>query len=143
MNLDLAGVGCTTDSACSSGSLLPSPVILTKGVHADVLHPAMRYNFSPTLSKAQSHEAERRVARVGHHAGQAGQALLPALGAFLHRVDGPQELTPLFPLAVQHVVPGLGRKPFQQPVEDLLGAVAPEVGGQPGVAPAGGAITAD
>jgi cysteine desulfurase len=64
MNLDLAGVACATGSACSSGSLLPSPVIQALGVPAEVLHSAMRFSFSPLLNEAEVDEAARRIAGV-------------------------------------------------------------------------------
>ena len=38
MALDLAGVCCSTGSACSSGSLLPSPVLQAMGVDKELLH---------------------------------------------------------------------------------------------------------
>jgi cysteine desulfurase len=64
MNLDLAGVACATGSACSSGSLLPSPVLRAMGVPPAVLHSAMRFSFSALLSAAEVEEAARRVAAV-------------------------------------------------------------------------------
>jgi cysteine desulfurase len=64
MNLDLAGVACSTGSACSSGSLLPSPVIRAMGVPHEVLHSAVRFSFSPLLSEDEVEEASRRVASV-------------------------------------------------------------------------------
>jgi cysteine desulfurase len=64
MNLDLAGVACATGSACSSGSLLPSPVLRAMGVPAEVLHSAMRFSFSPLLTELEVEEAARRVAVV-------------------------------------------------------------------------------
>jgi cysteine desulfurase len=64
MNLDLAGVACSTGSACSSGSLLPSPVLRAMGVPDEVLHSAMRFSLSPLLSEAEMEEAARRVAAV-------------------------------------------------------------------------------
>jgi cysteine desulfurase len=64
MNLDLAGVCCSTGSACSSGSLLPSPVLRAMGVAADVLHSAMRFSFSALLTEAEVAEAARRVVAV-------------------------------------------------------------------------------
>jgi cysteine desulfurase len=64
MNLDLAGVACSTGSACSSGSLLPSPVLRAMGVPPEVLHSAMRFSLSPLLSEAEIDEAARRVAAV-------------------------------------------------------------------------------
>jgi cysteine desulfurase len=50
MNLDLAGVCCSTGSACSSGSLLPSPVLQAMGVPAEALQSAMRFSFSHLLT---------------------------------------------------------------------------------------------
>jgi cysteine desulfurase len=64
MNLDLAGVACATGSACSSGSLLPSPVLQAMQVPDEVLHSAMRFSFSPLLTEAEVEEAARRIARV-------------------------------------------------------------------------------
>jgi cysteine desulfurase len=64
MNLDLAGVACSTGSACSSGSLLPSPVLQAMGVPPDVLRSAMRFSFSALLSEAEIDEAGRRIASV-------------------------------------------------------------------------------
>jgi cysteine desulfurase len=64
MSLDLAGVACSTGSACSSGSLLPSPVLQAMGVPPHVLHSAMRFSLSPLLTEAEIDEAARRVATV-------------------------------------------------------------------------------
>lgn len=64
MNLDLAGVACSTGSACSSGSLLPSPVLQAMGVPADLLHSAMRFSLSHLLSESDVAEAAQRVAAV-------------------------------------------------------------------------------
>jgi cysteine desulfurase len=61
MNLDLAGVACSTGSACSSGSLLPSPVLRAMGVPDDVLHSAMRFSLSALLTEAETDEAARRI----------------------------------------------------------------------------------
>jgi cysteine desulfurase len=64
MNLDLAGVACSTGSACSSGSLLPSPVLRAMGVAGDVLRSAMRFSFSFLLTVDEVDEAARRVVEV-------------------------------------------------------------------------------
>ena len=61
VSLDLAGVACSTGSACSSGSLLPSPVLRAMGVPDDVLRSAVRFSFGPTLADADIDEAARRV----------------------------------------------------------------------------------
>ncbi len=66
MNLDLAGVACSTGSACSSGSLLPSPVLEAMGVEKDVLNSAMRFSLSPMLTGEQMAEAARRISAVVH-----------------------------------------------------------------------------
>jgi cysteine desulfurase len=62
MNLDLAGVACSTGSACSSGSLLPSPVIQAMGVPEEVLHSAIRFSFSALLREEDVEVAVRRIA---------------------------------------------------------------------------------
>jgi cysteine desulfurase len=64
MNLDLAGVACSTGSACSSGSLLPSPVLQAMGVPDDVLQSAMRFSLSHLLTEAAVLDAAERIARV-------------------------------------------------------------------------------
>src|SRR5205823_11946089 len=64
MALDLAGVCCSTGSACSSGSLLPSPVLMAMGVAEPVLRSAMRFSFSHLLSVEEVEEAVRRVGGV-------------------------------------------------------------------------------
>ncbi len=64
MNLDLAGIACSTGSACSSGSLLPSPVLQAMGVPPDALHSAMRFSFSHLNTAADIDEAAHRVVAV-------------------------------------------------------------------------------
>lgn len=63
MSLDLAGVAASTGSACSSGSLLPSPVLTAMGVSDERLRSAMRFSLSALLSEADIDEAARRIAR--------------------------------------------------------------------------------
>ncbi|HET6573721.1 MAG TPA: aminotransferase class V-fold PLP-dependent enzyme, partial [Fimbriiglobus sp.] len=73
VRLDLAGVACSTGSACSSGSLLPSPVLRAMGVPDDVLRSAIRFSLGPTLTEADIDEAAARVATcVTALRGQAG-----------------------------------------------------------------------
>src|SRR5262245_50161555 len=64
MNLDLASIACSTGSACSSGSLLPSPVLCAMGVPDDVLHSAMRFSLSHLLTTAEVIDAAHRIATV-------------------------------------------------------------------------------
>jgi cysteine desulfurase len=71
MNLDLAGVACSTGSACSSGSLLPSPVLQAMGVSGDVLHSAMRFSLCFLLNEEEVQEAARRIATVVNRLRQA------------------------------------------------------------------------
>ena len=64
MNFDLAQVACSAGSACSSGSLLPSPVLQAMGLPPELLHSAVRFSFSHLLSVAEVEEAARRIVRV-------------------------------------------------------------------------------
>jgi cysteine desulfurase len=77
MNLDLAGVACSTGSACSSGSLLPSPVLRVMGLPDELLRSAMRFSLSFTLSEDDVDEATRRIAscveRLRRHAEESQQ----------------------------------------------------------------------
>jgi cysteine desulfurase len=62
--LDLAGVACSTGSACSSGSMLPSPVLRAMGVSDQVLRSAVRFSFGPGLRDADIDDAAQRIAQV-------------------------------------------------------------------------------
>jgi len=64
MSLDLAGIACSTGSACSSGSLLPSPVLRAMGIPEEQLRTALRFSFSPTLELADIDEAANRIDSV-------------------------------------------------------------------------------
>ena len=68
MALDLAGVCCSTGSACSSGSLLPSPVLTAMGIAADRLRSALRFSFGFTTTEAEINEAAAVVVRAVHRA---------------------------------------------------------------------------
>jgi len=61
MKLDLAGVACSTGSACSSGSLLPSPVLRAMGLPDSLLRTALRFSFSHLTTMEQVREASGRI----------------------------------------------------------------------------------
>jgi len=63
IRLDLAGIDCSTGSACSSGSLLPSPVLQAMKVTDEVLTSSMRFSLSHLLSDEEVIDAAERVAR--------------------------------------------------------------------------------
>ena len=63
MSLDLAGVACSTGSACTSGSLLPSPVLQAMHITGDVLQSAMRFSFGALQHESEADEAARRIVR--------------------------------------------------------------------------------
>ncbi len=61
MKLDLAGVACSTGSACSSGSLLPSPVLQAMRCPPAVLHSAIRFSLSHLNTEAEIALAAERI----------------------------------------------------------------------------------
>lgn len=58
--LDLAGVAVSTGSACASGSLKPSHVLLAMGIKQEVAHNSIRF----TLGKNTTEAEIKRVVRV-------------------------------------------------------------------------------
>lgn len=66
IRLDLAGIDCSTGSACSSGSLLPSPVLTTMGLEESRVKSAIRFSFSHLLSDDVVVEAAKRVSQEVH-----------------------------------------------------------------------------
>jgi cysteine desulfurase len=74
MSLDLAGVACSTGSACSSGSLLPSPVLQAMGISGDTLRSAMRFSLSPLLTAAEIDAAARRITSCVNRLRQVGSS---------------------------------------------------------------------
>ena len=60
LNLDLEGICASTGSACSSGSLEPSHVLLAMGLHHEQAHGSLRF----TLGKWTTEEEIERVLEV-------------------------------------------------------------------------------
>src|ERR1043166_2145848 len=55
INLDMQGIAVSTGSACSSGSLEPSPVIRALGGNEDVARGAMRFSFGRLNTRSEEH----------------------------------------------------------------------------------------
>ena len=64
MALDLAGVVCSAGSACSSGSLLPSPVLRAMGLPDDVMRSSVRFSFGRDTDFADIDEVADRISPV-------------------------------------------------------------------------------
>ena len=64
MALDLAGVACSTGSACASGSSEPSPVLLAMGLQEDLIESALRFSVSVLTTPADVDLAARRILTV-------------------------------------------------------------------------------
>ncbi len=62
--LDLAGIACSTGSACASGSTDPSPTLLAMGVEEADWESALRFSFGCFTEPAQVAEAVRRISKV-------------------------------------------------------------------------------
>jgi cysteine desulfurase len=60
MALDMQGVACSAGSACQSGSITPSHVLLAMGVRADLASAAIRMS----LGSLTTGEDVRRVAEL-------------------------------------------------------------------------------
>jgi cysteine desulfurase len=62
--LDLAGVACSTGSACASGASERSPTLLAMGLPAAVVEGALRFSFAATTTFEEVDEAARRILHV-------------------------------------------------------------------------------
>jgi cysteine desulfurase len=80
IKLDLAGVCCSTGSACSSGSLLPSPVLRAMQVPEPRLHSAIRFSFSHLQREMEVVEAALRTAAAVLQLAPSSSTPLEALG---------------------------------------------------------------
>jgi cysteine desulfurase len=67
MALDLAGVACSTGSACASGSSEPSPTLLAMGLPEAVTNGAIRLSLSAFTSRPEIDEAARRISITVKH----------------------------------------------------------------------------
>jgi cysteine desulfurase len=78
MALDLAGVACSTGSACASGSSEPSPVLLAMGCAPEVVASAARFSLGATTNAADIDGAVERIARVYQEARRATATRRPS-----------------------------------------------------------------
>ena len=61
MALDLAGVACSTGSACASGSSEPSPTLLAMGCEKRVVESSVRFSFATTTTRSEVQQAVERI----------------------------------------------------------------------------------
>ena len=64
INLDLEGVAVSTGSACSSGTLEPSPVIRALGVNDELARGSIRFSFGKDNTEAEVDYAVEVLARA-------------------------------------------------------------------------------
>jgi cysteine desulfurase len=64
MAFDLAGVACSTGSACASGSSEPSPSLVAMGLPDGQISSALRFSLGATSTAAEVDEACRRILAV-------------------------------------------------------------------------------
>ncbi len=64
VTLDLAGVACSTGSACASGSSDPSHVLVAMGLPEEQFRSSLRFSFGPPLSIADVDESVERIAKT-------------------------------------------------------------------------------
>jgi len=65
--LDIAGVACSTGSACASGSTDPSPVLQAMGLSEALVEGALRFSFGRQNQTAETRQAADLVAAAASH----------------------------------------------------------------------------
>jgi len=64
MALDLAGIACSTGSACASGSSEPSPVLLAMGLPDHLVEGSIRFSLGALNTAAEVNQAAERIISV-------------------------------------------------------------------------------
>jgi cysteine desulfurase len=64
MALDLAGIACSTGSACASGSSEPSPALVAMGLPDEQISGSIRFSLGATTTPAEIDEGCRRILSV-------------------------------------------------------------------------------
>ncbi len=72
MALDLAGVACSSGSACASGSSEPSPTLLAMGLPEEQISSSLRLSLGATTTRAEIDEAARRILNVCNNLRRVG-----------------------------------------------------------------------
>jgi cysteine desulfurase len=67
MALDLAGVACSTGSACASGSSEPSPTLVAMGLPKAVIEGSIRLSLGAFTTAEEVAEAARRIIKAVKH----------------------------------------------------------------------------
>jgi cysteine desulfurase len=67
MALDLAGVACSTGSACASGSSQPSPALVALGLPQAVIEGAIRLSLGAFTTALEVAEAACRISLTVKH----------------------------------------------------------------------------
>lgn len=64
MALDIAGVCCSTGSACASGSSEPSPTLLAMNLPKEIVNSSLRFSLGTTTTPDEIDEAVRRISSL-------------------------------------------------------------------------------
>ncbi len=61
---DLAGIDISTGAACSSGGVIPSPILLAMGFDKELARSAIRFSFSPYVNRELMKEYASKILPV-------------------------------------------------------------------------------
>ena len=64
MALDMAGIACSTGSACASGSSEPSPTLVAMGLADQLVGSSIRFSLGATTTDEMIDEAIARIVKV-------------------------------------------------------------------------------
>ena len=67
MALDMAGIACSTGSACASGSSEPSATLVAMGLPQEQIESAIRLSLSALTTTAEVDEAAQRILKCVNH----------------------------------------------------------------------------